>query len=271
MKKRKEVILAITTMVPLIRSAFHWPSNFLHNFCKGLLLMSTTTFRRLAIRNSTRRLAASLAMIATATVAFLCCTTAVQAAITTYSNEPAWQSAVPGSTLIHFDDLAPATNLSNQYPGVTFSPVSTGIPRTSNDVSAHSASNLVITYPAFNGGGDVRIAFDSPQGGVAFWHLDSEFAGNKVTLYDAVDQVLGTFDLQFPHPFEWVFLGFTSSANDISKVDIEINPADFVGLDDLQFGMVPEPSGFALAGLAAAIGLWGGANRILRQRWPATG
>ena len=180
-----------------------------------------------------------LAMMAIVTAAFLCATTSVLAVVSTYSSEASWQSAVSGSTLIDFDDLAPDTNLSNQYSGVTFSPINTGIPRASDLYSAYSGSNLVITYPdltnVMNGGGDVRIAFDSPQGGVSFWHADSEYI-NSVTLYDALDQVLGTYNLQVPHPLEWAFLGFASSSNDISKVDISIDTNDFVGLDNLRFG-----------------------------------
>ena len=179
------------------------------------------------------------AIIATGTVVFLCSATAVQAVVSTYSSGVSWQSALTGSTLIDFDDLAPDTNLSNQYPGVTFSPINTGIPRASDLYSPYSGTNLVLTYPdltnANNGGGDVRIAFDSPQGGVSFWHSDSEYI-NTVTLYDALDQVLGSYNLQAPHPLEWAFLGFASSSNDISKVDISIDTNDFVGLDNLRFG-----------------------------------
>ncbi|MDA1179125.1 MAG: hypothetical protein O2931_10060 [Planctomycetota bacterium] len=162
----------------------------------------------------------------------------VKAVVDIYSSEASWQNAVNGTSLIDFDDLAPDTLLLSQYPGVTFSPFAAGEPRTSSFYTAYSGSNLVIAYPDLtheaNGGGDVQFVFDSPQGGFSFRHLYSQFI-NTVTLYDSADQVLDTIDSQAPRPLEWVFLGFASSANDIKKVSISVDPGDFVGFDDLSY------------------------------------
>lgn len=181
------------------------------------------------------------------------------AALTTYTTEASWLSAVTNSTLVSFDNLPDGTAVSNQYAGVSFSAFNGGNPRAMAYIGSYAGPNLLSlgTPPLTGGGGGVAIDFTVPQQGVGFWYLDSEIAGNGVTVYGTANQVLGTYEMAFPRPFEWLFVGFTASANDITRIEVVIDAADMVALDSLQFSApVPEPAAFALllAGLALLVG-----------------
>ena len=189
--------------------------------------------------------------------------TNAHAAFGVYTLEAAWLGTVANPVLIDFDKLADGTPLSNQYAGVNFSPFNGGAPVAAAESSPYSLFNVLSVDPLKNSaGGGVSISFASPQHGMAFWYNDSQFAGNFATVYGTANQVLGRYELVFPHPTEWLFVGFTSSNNDIARVDIAMGDNDRVTLDNVQFGAaaVPEPSA-ALLLLAGMPLLW-----LIRRR-----
>jgi hypothetical protein len=177
-----------------------------------------------------------------------------QAQLTTHTTEASWQSAVASPTLIDFDGLADGTPVALQYAGLSFSAFNGGNPLAVAYNFSQAGANLLSlgTPPLTGGGGGVAVDFSTPRQGVGFWYLDSEIAGNSVAVYGAGNQRLGTFELAFPHPAEWVFVGFSSTAHDISRIEVTVAAADMVALDSLQFAAaVPEPQTWAmlLAGL----------------------
>lgn len=200
----------------------------------------------------TRSLCLKSAAFATLTAATLCgLPSAAQAALTTYTSEAAWQSALAPPTLIDFDNLADGTVVANTYPGVVFSAFNSGNPLAAAYGSSFSGTNVLSlgTPPLTGGGGGVAVDFSVAQGGVAFWYLDSQFAGNGVAVYGAGNVLMGSYEMAFPHPGEWLFVGFSSSANDITRIEVSIGDADAVSLDNFQYSAtaVPEPSTAALA------------------------
>ena len=192
-------------------------------------------------------------------------TSPAHAALTVYTAEATWLSAVPAPTLINFDNLPSGTPVSNQYAGVTFAPFNNGQPVAAAESGPLSLFNVLSVDPLpSSAGGGVSIGFDSPQQGTAFWYNDSQFAGNVATVYGTSNQVLGSFELVFPRPTEWLFVGFRSPANDIARIDIAMGDGDRVTLDNVQFSAaVPEPSAAALL-LAGIPLLW--AMRGRRRR-----
>ena len=205
-----------------------------------------------------RRTARSRTMVCAAAGLMWLATTSAHAAFGVYTTEAAWLGTVANPTLIDFDKLADGTPVSNQYAGVNFAPFNGGAPVAAAESNPYSLFNVLSVDPLpISAGGGVSIGFASPQHGMAFWYNDSQFAGNFVTLYGAANQVLGSYELAFPHPTEWLFVGFTSSNNDIARVDIAMGDNDRVTLDNVQFGAaaVPEPSA-ALLLLAGMPLLW---------------
>ncbi|MBS0263215.1 MAG: hypothetical protein JSS02_14820 [Planctomycetes bacterium] len=181
------------------------------------------------------------------------------AGIVTFTDAASWNAAVPAPSSVDFDSLAHGS-LSNQVAGLTFSAINSGNPRVSSAVSAQSGLNVMEVNPKvagdFDGGGGVQIDFAAPQAAVAISYLDSEFAGNTITLLDSMNGVLATYELQYPHPNEWLFAGFvsTSGAN-IAAIQITVAGSDYVAFDDLLYGAeanpVPEPSSVLVLGLIA--------------------
>ncbi len=188
----------------------------------------------------------------------------VQAQLTTYTNEASWQAAVAGATRVDFDNLADGTVVSNQYPGLHFSPVKDGNPLAVAYSFTQSGLNMLSlgATPLTGAGGGVAIDFDVPRQGVGFWFLDSEIGGNVVTIYGAGGLELGNHELANPHPAEWVFVGFSAAAPNITRIQVWINDADMVALDSLQISAVPEPG-------SAALLLLGGLVVLRRAGWPS--
>lgn len=190
-----------------------------------------------------------------------------QAQLTSYTSQAAWLAALTTApTMIGFDDLADGTAVTGAYAGQNFAAFNGGSPSAAAYNFSQAGPNvLALSVPVLTaGGGGVEVTFGMPLQGVGFWFVDSEFAGNSVTLYGAANAALGTFELAFPHPAQWQFVGFTSAGNDITRMTVSIDPSDMVALDSLQVATaaaVPEPGSVAM--LLAGLG-WLGC--VVRRR-----
>ena len=197
-----------------------------------------------------RRAAAAAATAAAAGVAALVAAAPAHAVLTVYTDAAAWAAALPQVPVsINFDDLADLTPLAGQYPGVSFSAFSGGNPLAAAYSFTQSGLNVVsLGDPPLRGAGGVAMDFTQQQRGMAFWYLDSEFAGNAVKVYGTANQLLGSFELVYPNPIPiaWRFVGFIDSGSDIRRVTVASAPNDMIALDSLQMAPVPEPASVAL-------------------------
>lgn len=202
--------------------------------------------------------ALSSSLLSAAVVLSLAAPTTAQAQLTPYNNQATWLSAVTSPTLIGFDDLADGTAVNGAYAGHNFAPANGGSPAAvAYNFSQAGPNVLALSLPPLTGGGGgVTVDFGLPLQGVGFWYLDSEFAGNSVTVYGAANAELGNYPLAFPAPAAWQFIGFTSAAKDITRITVTIGAADMVALDSLQVAAaVPEPTSLAM--MLAGLGWWG--------------
>lgn len=202
--------------------------------------------------------AVASSLLSAAILVSLASPTAVQAQLTSYNNQATWSSAVTSPTLIGFDDLADGTAVNGAYAGHNFSPANGGSPAAvAYNFSQTGPNVLALSLPPLTGGGGgVTVDFGMPLQGVGFWYVDSEFAGNSVTVYGAANAALGSYPLAFPSPAAWQFIGFTSVGNNITRITVTIGDADMVALDSLQVAAaVPEPTSLAL--MLAGLGWWG--------------
>lgn len=178
---------------------------------------------------------------------------AAQAQLTSYNDQASWLAAVTAPTLIGFDDLADGEAVNGAYAGHNFAPFNGGSPAAAAYNFSQAGPNVLALSlpPLTGGGGGVVVDFGAPLQGVGFWYVDSEFAGNSVTVYGAANAELGSFPLAFPAPAAWQFIGFTSVGSGIRRISVSIGAADMVALDSLQVAAVPEPASLAmmLAGL----------------------
>ena len=199
----------------------------------------------------------SFSLLSAAVVVSLASPSTAQAQLTSYNNPATWLGAVTSPTLIGFDDLADGTAVNGAYAGHNFSPANAGSPAAvAYNFSQTGPNVLALSLPPLTGGGGgVSVVFGAPLQGVGFWYLDSEFAGNSVTVFGAANAALGTYPLAFPAPAAWQFIGFTSAANDITRISVSIGDADMVALDSLQTAVVPEPTSLAM--MLAGLGWWG--------------
>ena len=186
------------------------------------------------------------------------------AVLTVYTDVTLWTAALPPApapTLIDFDGLADNTPLAAQFAGVSFSAFNGGNPLAATYSFTQSGLNVVSLAdpPLTGGGGGVAIALAQPVQGIGFWYLDSQFSGNWVSVLNSASQVLGSYEMAFPRPVEWLFVGFIDSSKGIRRVEVAIGAADMVALDSLQISAVPEPASAAL--LLAGVALLGSLRR----------
>lgn len=80
-------------------------------------------------------------------------TSPAHAALTVYTAESAWLSAVPGPALVNFDKLANGTPVSNQYAGVSFAPFNSGTPLAAAESRPLSLFNVLSVDPLPNNAG----------------------------------------------------------------------------------------------------------------------
>lgn len=191
-----------------------------------------------------------------------------QAALSIYTDVASWAAAISQApTVIDFDALPDGTPLSGLYAGVSFGAFNGGSPLVVAYNFAQSGLNLLAlsTPPLYGGGGGVSMTPTAPQQGLGFWYLDSELAGNSVAVMGAGGTLLGNFEMDFPAPAAWRFVGFVD-ANGISRVEVAIGAADMVALDTVMLAPVPEPAGASLSllGVTLLAGVW-----RLRERRPS--
>lgn len=173
-----------------------------------------------------------------------------EAALTSISDETTWQSLAGSWRTVDFEGfLGPVTT---QYPGVAFSDFNGGSPYTT-DVAAYEGQNSMFTaIPMFGGGGGWRTEFAAPITGVAFWSLDVQFTGSIISIYNAAETLLGSYDLMGSGGGHgdslWGFNGFISDSPDIKSVTLSIVDEDAVWFDNLQHTPVPVPAAAWLLG-----------------------
>jgi hypothetical protein len=205
-----------------------------------------------------------------------------------FALHPATASAQPASLLIHFDELADADLITNQYDGVgvRFSGPGGFIVWVNGGAAAIAASKpnsiCVGPGPAEDGlfcGGDTFVDFASPVNGLSFSVVGSNSAGTvaQVRVFDALLALIGTVNVvgsgvRLDPPPVLVDLG---AFQDVRRIEI-VNDADLAGLgyDDFRLTpsppstSVPEPSTAALlaGGIAAVAGLAGARGARGRPR-----
>ena len=188
-----------------------------------------------------------------ALLAWTCCSLGHEVALAglTTTSEQTWLSALADPTVrVNFDELPDGTQVTTGYAGVIFSPFNGGaVPVAAAENFPHSPANVLsVDNTQLGQGGGVSLDFAVGRSGVGFWYSDAQFVGNTVGIYAASNQLLGQFELVYPHPTEWQFVGFTSSLADIARIDIAMASNDRVTFDDFQFTTpVPEPAIWVLA------------------------
>lgn len=207
----------------------------------------------------TSRAAAPILIPIAALMLLVGCSSA-QAAVVTFTSQAAWLATVAPPVLLNFDDLADGTAVGSQYQalGVTFSPFNGGLPTAVTESNPHSpAQTLAVDPSPLTAGGGLALNFSAPTAGFGFWFNDSQFAGNTVALYGPAGQWLASYELPYPHPTEWLFVGFRSSLQDIARVEVAFGAGDRVTLDDVMFtASVPEPPPVLLLLTAGGLLAW---------------
>ncbi len=166
-------------------------------------------------------------------------------ALTIYTNYATFASATGALTSIDFDSATgPVTVLS----GVTFTGIgNANIRSTARSYALSSPNILDVNEHTTAGGIGVIMTLPSAQGAFGFFYYDSEFS-NSVTISQGNTPT--TFALQNNSPLVWRFFGVTSTANDITSARLDVDPSDYLPVDNVVFGAVPEPgTGLALLGL----------------------
>jgi len=159
-------------------------------------------------------------------------------------DQQTWRSDVGSSFQVDFDAFTGP--VSNQYPGVVFSPFNDGSPSSIAQYPYEGNNSMFTSGVESGGGGGWAADFDTPTSGVAMWVGDVQFPGTMISFYDSAHQVLATFDLLESGtgngPAVYGFNGYTSDSPDIARVEITINPSDAVWFDNVQFGIRTEAS-----------------------------
>jgi hypothetical protein len=200
-------------------------------------------------------------------------------------------SPVLTGTPIDFEGFAEGTLISTQYPGVTFGQNDSGTPMIDNYEWLYaygcSSGSAVLTgsttggapYPTVAG---ITVTCNSPVSAVQVFLSDTSPLGNyPVSAYDAGNNLLESFTVlssetlppgytggytggsdYYPYffpppgtfPLPGIYVGFTRSAADISRIQIGPSSApgygDSFAIDDV---LVPEPATICLLGLGALV------------------
>lgn len=180
------------------------------------------------------------------------------ASITTFTDYTTWNALAPSRTTIGFDDQL--GSISNQYSGqgITFANIGNADVRASlRPWSISPLHVLDVNESSEFGGIGTIMTFSAPVRTFGFFYFDSQFS-STVSLSDSSNASLGTYALQGASPFVWRFFGVISTSADISTARVDIHPNDYVVLDNVSFGTVPEP--------ATILALAGGLSVALRRR-----
>jgi hypothetical protein len=185
------------------------------------------------------------------------------AGVTSFTNEAAWQSEISSRTVATFDGFSGI--VSSQYPGAVFVGINASCQTYNYDPQATAVSSpniMAIRQPGSGAwGGSWRIDFSQPVAGAALWYMDVENPGSSVILKDGSGSVLG--DYEFVAHGGWhtgglSFVGLVSDATNISHLELSYYDPEWIGFDNVQWG-VPEPASLLLLA-------FGGSAVILRRR-----
>jgi len=158
--------------------------------------------------------------------------------VTVTTNQAAFSAAAGPTRLLNFDIAANGSAIGNhiaidqQYAafGVDVNPFNSGSPITLSDpqifgFNAVSAPNQVETVPAgtYFGGGGLEVVFAQPTSAVGLYLGDVQFPGSAIALLNGAGDVIAMYDL-FDYlgssGFQWKFLGFVSTDQDIAAMQL---------------------------------------------------
>ncbi len=196
-------------------------------------------------------------------------TTFASASLITFTDQATFDSQAGGTQLVNFDvdsnnnALSLNTPIDQQYisQGVDFNPFDNSTPKVGT-FTPQSAPNVMLTGTVGAGDGGFEAVFSNPTNAVAVGFGGLQDIGQ--TTFEAFgdnNNSLGSFvvfSLAGGASNGFVFFGVISDEN-ISRIEVSTDPADFVWFDDFQFGntvldaSVPEPSsGILLLGTMIA-------------------
>jgi hypothetical protein len=177
----------------------------------------------------------------------------------------------PSANVINFDNLAGGNNIfsgdvvTSQYAGLGVTFNNPDYPARANEslsqgmLTGHSLPNILfVQQHDGQNGRPLEILFSTPQQAVGLFFATSLDSDIELTAYGAGNTLLEHISAVGSHLYIDTLQGFTGIARSegIVRLDVESHPSanptypfNF-SIDDLTF-QVPEPSSFALLGLAA--------------------
>jgi hypothetical protein len=152
-------------------------------------------------------------------------------------------------TLVNFDSLTPLSTVSSTaflaegVLSITNNPGSN--PLIALPYSQQSPPIEIGTDGSDNYAGDITITFVNTQSEVGIGIGEDGSTQTTLTAYGATGNVLGNFIETVPSSTFNAYYVISDPSNAIKS--LEINASQNLGIDDLQFTSVPEPSSIALA------------------------